>query len=488
MPQSKSLSTTLLILTVIFVFVAEILVMIPSVAKHRVDWLSSRVEAAYLVGVALEGAEERMIDEPTAQMLFSTANILGVTVNDGERRLLILAPEINPHSPREINYIDLDDRMPLKLIADGWGALLSDGEKLLQVTGTPQFVQDERIDIVVDQSELRKDLLLYARNILILSLIISSLTASLLFYALNRIIVSPVQSLTNSMMRFEADPDEAARIHSPGQRNDEIGVAEKSLAAMQTRLFDLLTERKRLAALGAGISKITHDLRNILASAQLMSDRLAKSDDPRVRKLAPRLLSALDRAIVLSRDTLTYGNMDARNLKKEHLILSDLVEEVLDDVAHVELATVNDVPSDITIIADRTQLYRSLFNLARNAVEAMIPNSNSIEGTDAPSSEPAHRLTVDAKVADGNTVQISIADNGPGVPAHASDHLFEPFKGSQKPGGSGLGVAISAEIIRAHGGEIKLADNSSDGAVFTIDLPGVAPQVATTAQEELESA
>ncbi len=464
---SRSLTTRLLFLTVLFVLLAEMVVMIPSVSKRRIDWFNARIETAYLVSVALEGPRGRMITEEDAKMLFETAGVRGVTAKRGDVRVLILAPEIDPHGSQKIHRVDMDNMLPTSLIADAWGAIFSDGQSLIQVTARPMEASEEILDIVVSQADLRDDLRVYARNILFLSLIISSMTAALLFYVFNRMIVHPVQRLTRNMAAFESDPDRATLIHVPSQRDDEIGAAERSLAMMQQRINELLGERRRLAALGAGISKISHDLRNILASAQLMSDRLAKSDDPAVRKLSPRLISALDRAIALSRDTLSFGGMEARNLDHSSFLLHDLVDEVLEDTASTYVVGENECPRDLTINADRAQLYRCLFNLARNAVEAIAPKEQDV--TDA----SIGKLTICADVNDRD-VKICVADSGPGLPEHARADLFEPFKGSQKPGGSGLGLAIAAEIARAHGGGLSLSRTGADGTEFRISLPGAA--------------
>jgi signal transduction histidine kinase len=461
----RSLTTRLLFCTILFVLVAEVVVMIPSVSKQRIDWFQARIEAAYLVSVALEGPRGRMITEEDAKMLFETAGIRGVTAKRGDTRSLILAPEIDPHGSQKIHRVDMDNMMPTTLIANAWATIFSSGDSLIQVTSYPGESSNETLDIIVSQADLRRDLRTYARNILILSLIISSLTALLLFYAFSRMIVRPVKRLTDDMAAFETDPDRAALIHVPSGRIDEIGAAERSLTMMQRRINELLRERRRLAALGAGISKISHDLRNILASAQLMSDRLAKSEDPAVRKLSPRLISALDRAITLSRDTLAFGAMEASKLEKQPLSLKALVDEVLEDTAAMHVTTRNDVPDGLKINADRTHLYRSLLNLSRNAVEAMAPaNDEDADGG---------ALVVSAQ-RNAEDIFIRVADTGPGLPEHARADLFEPFKGSQKPGGSGLGVAISAEIARAHGGRIDLEKSDADGTTFLITLPDAA--------------
>lgn len=458
----RSLSTKLLFLTILFVFVAEFVVLVPSIAKRRSDWFMMRFEEAYLASLALEGPREGAADETLVRQLFSTANILGVTINSDDMRMLILAPEINPHGSPNMLRVDLTRENKLDLIANAWGTYFSRGDNLIQATGEPQFATGETVDIIVSQKALRDDLYAYARNIFLLSLVISTLTAGLVYWSLNRMIVRPVKRLTENITAFDADPENALGILKPSGRKDEIGVAEDSLAAMEKSVRDLLGERRRLAALGAGISKISHDLRNILASAQLMSDRLAKSDDPSVRKLSPRLISALDRAIALSRDTLTFGRMEARLLNKSPFSLRDLVDEIFDDTAAMGVAATNNAPEDLAVTADRTQLYRALFNLVRNAVDAM---------TEIQGEERGAAITIDAYV-DKGAVAILIADNGPGLPEHAKADLFEPFKGSQKPGGSGLGVAIAAEIARAHGGALTLEKSGASGAVFRITLPG----------------
>ena len=464
----RSLSTKLLFLTIVFVFVAELVVLVPSIAKQRHDWFAMRVEEAYLASLALEGPRDEPLDEAITRQLFSTANILGVTINSDDMRMLILAPEINPHGAPNIHRVDLTEDTPTALIANAWATMFSRGEKLIQATGAPKFATGHKVDIIVSQKALRRDLYAYARNILALSLIISTLTAGLVYWALNRMIVRPVKRLTANIVAFDADPEGAGSILSPSGRKDEIGIAEISLAAMERSVRDLLNERRRLAALGAGISKISHDLRNILASAQLMSDRLAKSDDPSVRKLSPRLLSALDRAIALSRDTLTFGRMEERVLDRSPVRLRELVDEVFDDTAAMGVDMMFGGPEDFEIVADRTQLYRALFNLIRNAVEAIKEDAG--DPTSGETDNSIGKITVDAEILDRG-ISIRIADTGPGIPDHARAELFEPFKGTRKPGGSGLGVAIAAEIIRAHGGTITLHRSDNSGTEFLITLP-----------------
>lgn len=463
----RSLSSKLLALTVLFVFLAELVVLIPSVSKQRLDWLNARLEAAYLVGLALDAPGGEMIESETAEQLFATANILGVTLDREGARMLIMTPKLTPDQARVMRFVNLNYDMPQQQAADAWATILSSGDHSIRVVGKAKYAAGGDVDMFISQAALRRDLLLYARNVLLLSLVISSLTAGLVFWSLDRMIVRPVRRLTRNMMAFERNPEDAGSVLSPSRRIDEIGVAERSLASLEARTQALLSERRRLAALGAGISKISHDLRNILASAQLMSDRLAKSDDPRVRKLSPRLISSLDRAIALSRDTLNYARMEPTALKIESVDLDALIADVLDDSASMEVEFVRSVEDGLRADADPTQLYRAMFNLVRNAVEALAP----AEGGDAtPAVRDDPRIVVTAR-AEADNVIIQIADNGPGIPEEARRHLFVPFKGSFKPGGSGLGIAIAHEIVKAHGGELRLIKNDATGATFELALP-----------------
>lgn len=463
----RSLSLQLLWLAALFVLLAVILVLIPSVSHRTYAWLGARTEAAYLVSMALEAPGAEILDPQVTSQLFSTADILGVTVLRDGANYLIMAPDLEDRWDWDMYTIDLRERDEFAMAQAAWSTIFSRGDYLVRVIGEPTFADGETADILVSGATLRSMLASHLLDILFFAFIASSLGAALIYFLLTRMIVRPVRRLTENMAAFQANPDDVANIIKPGSREDEIGMAEQSLATLERRLHELLTQRTRLAALGAGVSKISHDLRNILASAQLMSDRLAKSDDPRVRKLSPRLIQSLDRAITLSRDTLSYARMEPAALNKTRFNLRELAAEVFDDTASMHVRFENTAPETLVVFADRTQLYRTLFNLTRNAVEALSPPEGE-EGADAPD-EPAGRITLSADTS-AQGVRIILQDNGPGVSETAREALFEPFKGSLKPGGSGLGVAIAHEIVRAHGGSLRLADHGP-GARFEITLP-----------------
>ncbi|MEI8147238.1 MAG: HAMP domain-containing sensor histidine kinase, partial [Alphaproteobacteria bacterium] len=281
---------------------------------------------------------------------------------------------------------------------------------------------------------------------------------------LHLLLVRPMRRLTETMVSFRQNPEDVSRIVTPTGRKDEVGVAETELQAMQLSLHDMLAQKNRLAALGLAVSKINHDLRNMLASAQLFSDRLASVADPTVQRFAPKMIQSLDRAIALCQATLSYGRASETAPKRRRLPLIGLVEEVSDLMAlsaETPIAFINGVSPDITVDADPDQLYRVLLNLVRNAYQALEAR--------APNDSARDQIRIGAR-REGAVTIIEVADTGPGIPDKARAHLFEAFQGSTKVGGTGLGLAIAAELVRAHGGSMALAEGTL-GATFRITVP-----------------
>jgi signal transduction histidine kinase len=307
-------------------------------------------------------------------------------------------------------------------------------------------------------------MLTYSRNVAILSLIISLITATLVFYAINRMMIRPIRVMKRSMLSFSEAPGDPARIIRPAERRDEIGVAERELAAMQTRLQKTLAEQKHLADLGLAVSKINHDMRNILTSAQLLSDRLSAVRDPSVQSIAPKLVRAIDRAVSYTEGVLAYGRTQEAPPSRRRLRLRQLADEVhallgLESDGRVEF--VNRIGADFEIDADSDQLFRVLHNLCRNSVQAMLSDAGDAV---------VRRLTLAAERL-GSVARILVEDTGPGLPAKARENLFAAFRGSARSGGTGLGLAIASELVRAHGGTIELVESTGGRTVFAIAIP-----------------
>jgi signal transduction histidine kinase len=362
--------------------------------------------------------------------------------------------------------VDLRDPGLFMPIVDTFVTLLGDGNRMLRVTAPAPSHPEILVETLIDESELRTELVAISHRMLAVSFVIALFAAGLVYLTLRWLLVRPMQRLTAGVTAFRTDPEDPRAAVIPSGRSDEIGRIERELAHMQDGLLAALRQRARLAQLGSAMAKINHDLRNILASAQLVSDTVSTSDDPKVKRVAPTLLGAIDRAIALCTQTLNFAAGGTPLPVKRAFVLRTLVDEVFDILragTDRKLAWTNRVESGVRIVADRGLLFRVLANLARNAVES-----------------GATALLVEASSANGWRT-IDVIDDGPGLPPRALERLFQPFAGSTRPGGTGLGLAISREVMRAHGGEIELAETGAKGTRFRLTLPGAAEASAMRA-------
>ncbi len=481
------LSAKLLLLTLLFVMLAEVLIFVPSVANFRVTWLADRLRAAQLASLAAEAGGGNVPASLRAELL-KTAQVKAVSVKrDGMRRLVLPANRdlsIDAHYELSMdmpngNLGDLSHR--LGLVSDAMSVFLSGGNRILRVTGHLTGSRTDNVEIVLPEAPLRTAMLSYGLNVLGLSIVISFITAALVYFALNRLLVRPMMRISENMLKFSRNPEDTSRIIEPTARQDEIGTAERELAHMQGELAHLLLQKNRLAQLGLAVSKINHDLRNMLASAQLISDRLTSLEDPTVQRFAPKLIASLDRAIAFCNDTLRFGRAEEAKPRRELFRLKPLIDEIGDALAlprEDAIDWVVDIEDTLRIDADRDHLFRVLSNLVRNAVQVLEAQPGAADQSAgsqpgalaAPAAmSPRDTIRVAAR-RDGRTVAIDIADTGPGVPAKVRPHLFQAFQSSARKGGTGLGLAIAAELIAAHGGRLTLRDGAR-GAVFRIEIP-----------------
>ena len=469
--QKLGLPGKLLILTILFVMLAEVLIFVPSVANYRINWLTDRLRSAQLASLAAEASPQGAVPQGLRDELLRTAQVRAVALKRNDQRQLILAAD--PMPAVDATY-DLSPPSPEEMISplsrrasqvwDALYVLFSNGNRTLRVIGQPHEGAGVLIEVVLPEAPLRAAMLKFGLNILVLSIIISVFTAALVYFALNTLLVRPMLRLASNMQSFSERPEDASRIISPSERKDEIGVAERELAHMQSELHHLLNQRSRLAALGLAVSKINHDLRNLLANTQLLSDRLMSSPDPTVQSFAPKLIASLDRAIAFCNDTLRFGRAEEPAPRREIIALRSLAEEVGDGLGlspATRVMLVIGVDEGVIVDADRDQLYRVLSNLVRNSLQAIEAQRGDGPGT----------ITISA--SRGNrTTHNRLADTGPGVPERARAHLFQAFQGSARKGGTGLGLTIARELVVAHGGDLRLADGGpGSGAVFEIDNP-----------------
>ena len=448
------LSARLLTLTILFVMIAEVLIYTPSIARFRLTWLQERLAAGHLAGLSVVAAPEGMVTSDLEAELLDHVMAYMVDVRrPNEGRTYLLGPSMPPEPD---SFAQLGRENIIDLIREAFDTLFNGADRTLRIEGPSPRDADVYVTMILDEHQLHKALVDFSWRILALSIAISLITASLVFLSLRWLMVRPLVDVARRVMAFRDRQEDEDTLVPTGRRGDEIGQLRRELHGMQVALRDALRQKKRLAALGTAVTKINHDLRNILATASLVSERLEQSKDPRVREVTPRLFETIDRAVHLCTATLSYSSEGTTPVKRVDIVLQDLVRAVEQDTAltcPAEAALINRVPRDFVLAGDHDQLRRAFGNLARNAFEA-----------------GASRVEVAAATRDGLAL-VTMADNGPGLPPRTREHLFQPFAGSARPGGTGLGLAIAHEIAGAHGGSLTLVKTDGTGTTFAFHLP-----------------
>lgn len=465
-PLARGLSAKLLLFTIAFGLVAEILIFLPSIASYRVTWLNERLATAAAVSIVLVQGDPQSLSQAAQNDVLTAIGAKAIALRDGGVSRLLAVAEMPPQVDE---HIDIAHLGMVNAMTGALDTLIFGGDRMLRVFG-PVGEGGKEFELIMPDYRLRTAMLTYSRTVAFLSLLISVFTASLVYVTIDRIMIRPMREMTRSMLSFSQAPDDPARIIRPVLRADEIGVAERELSLMQERLQKMLAEQKHLADLGLAVSKINHDMRNILASAQLMSDRLGQVQDPTVQAYAPRLLRALDRAVAYSEGVLAYGRTQEALPARRRLRVRQLVDEVqslLDMESGIEFE--NTVADGFEVDADVEQLFRILTNLFRNAVQAMAGDTDSAV---------VRRLTVSAE-RQGSVGRILVTDTGPGLPAKARENLFAAFRGSARSGGTGLGLAIAQELVRAHGGTLELIESIGGRTTFAVSIPDQPTRIDT---------
>lgn len=445
---THSLSARLLLLTVGFVMLAEVLIFAPSVANFRLSWLNEKLGAGHLAILALDATPDGMVSEKLQDQLLDHAGAESIAVRRVGAKLAL----INDMPPMVEASFDLRDAGPVTLIMDAFAALFQTETRTIRVVGQSPKDPTTEIELVLEEWPLCEAMIAFAWRIFLLSLMISLITATLVFVSLQVFLVRPMRQLTRNMVRFAEDPEDERRIVVPGSRRDEVGRAQQVLADLQRSLHDALIQKQHLAALGTAVAKINHDLKSILSSALLVSDRLESSEDPEVRRVTPTLVTAIERAVNLCSQTMNYVGKDQPPMRRTAFDLHSFLTE-LQAVLPVGVALHVDVPKDIAVRGDRDQLYRVFNNLLGNAAQA-----------------GAGHIHVTCPDRDGFKI-IDVRDDGPGLPDRAKQNLFKPFEGSVRAGGTGLGLAIARELLRGHGGDLTLLQSGAAGTVFRVQLP-----------------
>lgn len=470
-PFLTGLQGRLLLLTAAFVMLAELLIFVPTLSAFRVNWLDERLTAAQLTAVAADSYPGGAVPSGVRAELLRTALVKSVASRSGGLRRLVLPVDddmkIDVHFDLRQSPESVAGRVlgALSLYGDTIATLFAK-DRTIRVLGRVGDEPDDLIEIVLSEAPLRAALLKQTWTILGVSVLISLASALLVYLSIYGLVVRPIERLSRNMQAFSSNPEDRSRIITPSGRTDEIGMAERELNLMQNELTGLLAQRARLAELGLAVSKINHDLRNMLSSAQVISDRLTALPDPTVQRFAPKLIASLDRAIGFCNETLRFGKSTETTPRRELLALAPIVEEVGDGLGlprEGSIEWVLDFEPTMRVDADPDHLFRILSNLVRNAVQALE------QMADAGGAGRMGRITVSARRENRRTT-IEVRDNGPGIPDKTRATLFRAFQSSNRKGGTGLGLSISAELAVAHGGKLRLLD-TPEGAAFALEIP-----------------
>ncbi len=467
--HSHGLAGRLLVLTIGSVLIGFAAVYITRLAAFHENWLTDKISDIRTATLIASGSDDGAISPIMAGKILDASGAKSIVLNSGGRRVTIGAAEVPAQAG---DAFDLRDPSMLEGLRAAARALFAPPGAMLKVIAHAP-ANDGALEVTMDETPLTNAMWRFSRVFLTISLTVCAITTTVLWFLIWLMVLRPVRRLTSNIMAFGEGPEDERRIIAPSRRRDEIGGAERALAAMQRSLAQELGQKKRLAELGLAVARINHDLRNMLSAAQLISDRLAGIPDPLAMRLAPRLVATLDRAIAFCQSTLTYGGAVERAPVKRRFALRGLVEQVVETAkagGAGEISFEIAIESGIELFADPDHVTRALENLNRNAVQALT------QAGPGPGRTPAVRYSA-LRTPEGVTIEI--ADTGPGFPARLSLGAFEPFHLSTREGGSGLGLAITADLIEKNGGSISLAPAQSEayycGARFDIHLPSAIP-------------
>jgi signal transduction histidine kinase len=457
----ESLAGRLLGLTALAVIAGEIFVFAPALAGFHEGWLRERINLAQIAAIALEVSPDLNITDTLEYDLLENAQVQRVAIQrEGERILLLEDP--NAANDEVLVLYDYTRASGWQRFKWALETFFAPPGRVLRVLSRPRFESGEFVEIVLNEAPLKEAVLRFAERFARVSMLILMAAGALIYFALSAAFVRPMRDLTEAIERFRDKPEDVSIAFPRSQRHDEIGRAQRAAADMAEQVRNSLRQKERLAALGAAVARIGHDLRNMLATAQLVADRLAQSEDPAVRQLAPRLERTIDRAAGLAASTLKYGRADEDPPVLQRVEVAESAEEAAVEslIGFADVDYRADVEAGLACVADPDHLHRILGNLIRNAAQAM---------KDHPRRDKT--LILRAVRAEGRC-EIEVIDHGPGVRENLRDRLFEPFvSAAPEAGGTGLGLAIARELTRSMGGELELTRTGAEGTTFRITLP-----------------
>ncbi len=463
----KGLSFKLIGTLIVVILLVEVMIYLPSVANFRASWLNDKLSNASVAISVLDVVPDVMdLPDGLADKLLDSAGAIAMVYRRDGQSQLISHSKIQ--MPTSVIRADMRATDPLSLVVGALDSLFFGSSRVLNIVGIVSDKKTAIIEVLVFEEPLRQAMFGYSRNIVILSLIVALMTSAIIFIFINRVFILPINIIIQNMIAFRKNPQDASLIMKESKRQDEIGIAFRELREMENDLFSMLKQRQHLADLGMAVAKINHDLRNMLNSVQLLSDQVARLNDPEVQHLAPRLVHSLDKAISFAQSVLEYGHQNSAPPKLQPVDLSALVDEVAIDAgvfSHPEIKFINKVPDNISLMVDPDQMARILVNLIKNSAQAL-----EVVGVRTSSAKITVEYEDRSNDNNDDGIAIIVCDNGPGLPPRALENLFIAFEGSVRVGGVGLGLSIARELSEAHGGKLEYVEQTN-GARFEICLP-----------------
>lgn len=450
-------------MTIGFVMLAELVIFIPSATTFRQDWLNERAQQAGLLAQALTGVPDYEASEILTQQFMQDTDVIMMSAKrDGMSEFMLGRP---PESAG-IDLVDLREMRRLPLFRDALKAFFGSSEGSIRVLAMSPVQGQDALELIIPKSKLQWAMRDYAKRIAVLSLAIAVITGLLIYLAMLFMIIRPIEKLASGLADFRQDPEKRLSNLPPSRRKDEIGQLQREFYDMKQGVRASFKQRERLATLGMAVAKINHDLRNVLASASLISERLERDQEERIAKMGARLTRAIDRGIKLTSEVLNFSLSGQDEADFEVVRISLLVGEAAGDTlggfgsGRRRISFTNKIPSELIVTADKDHTYRIFHNLFRNAAQAMAK---------MPEDDAVRNLTVEAIPA-GDLISILVKDTGPGLPDKAKDNLFKAFASASGRGSTGLGLTISQDLAREQGGDIMLESTSEKGTVFAVCL------------------
>jgi signal transduction histidine kinase len=300
-----------------------------------------------------------------------------------------------------------------------------------------------------------------------MALAVLALVVGLLVAVLAGRTLAPLRRLAERTREI-ARGDYDKRVPTGG--GDEVAALAREFNAMAEALDEReqqLIRSERLAAIGKIAAQITHEVRNPLSSIGLNAEQLQEElaslpseATAEARTIARAIVKEVDRLTEITEAYLRFARMPRPRLEREELraLLGSLIDFQRPELQKKQVAITLVLPEvECPLLCDEQQLRQALLNLLRNAAEAM-PQGGRLG------------VTLALEVGDRSDYRLEIADSGDGIDPANLPHVFEPFF-STKQGGTGLGLALTQQIIVEHGGRIEVVSEQGKGTTFVVHVP-----------------